>query len=400
MLKSLNQKGVVQIFFILLLLAGIIAGVYLVQKTQIFKPKAYNTPVMEKLITIPRGLIDTETSGTSPQWFSLSSPTGSSKVEPTEGVKLAVADILGSQTNSGWLYLASVIPDQNGITFWFSITKIHENTALLYGVTDTTSNQYYSGFILGGTIQTSDQQEYMISYSFNGKQLVKVYQEKHSDGILNTGLGLEINLPWPSTQDSQRRYIQMQHLPWNGDIIWESGDGVIPMAEDLLSWYISFTFDKRIWMDVQKFNLPTSTSQISKAINHRWGSFILTQDAGELPAGTQGVWWEILDDQNSRRGEGFTNFDLKQPGSLGFQQTKNDFRIIPLEIFDSGNKKYLRKYKLIQEDLGIDLVMETIIPNQENAVTGRYFYEGVVKVFNTSDEEVGFGMLEQTHNEE
>lgn len=35
-----NQKGVAHIFFILILLAGIIAGVYLVQKTQVFKPKA------------------------------------------------------------------------------------------------------------------------------------------------------------------------------------------------------------------------------------------------------------------------------------------------------------------------------------------------------------------------
>lgn len=37
---SSNQRGVVQLFFLLILLAGIIAGLYLVQNTQIFKPKA------------------------------------------------------------------------------------------------------------------------------------------------------------------------------------------------------------------------------------------------------------------------------------------------------------------------------------------------------------------------
>lgn len=42
----MGQKGITQIFLILLLLAGIIGGVYLVQKTQIFKPKAYDLPLV------------------------------------------------------------------------------------------------------------------------------------------------------------------------------------------------------------------------------------------------------------------------------------------------------------------------------------------------------------------
>lgn len=42
----LNQKGVVQLFLIIILLLGIIALVYLVQKTQIFKPKAYYVPTI------------------------------------------------------------------------------------------------------------------------------------------------------------------------------------------------------------------------------------------------------------------------------------------------------------------------------------------------------------------
>lgn len=35
-----NQKGIAHILLIIILILGIIAGVYLVQKTQIFKPKA------------------------------------------------------------------------------------------------------------------------------------------------------------------------------------------------------------------------------------------------------------------------------------------------------------------------------------------------------------------------
>ncbi|MEK7617299.1 MAG: hypothetical protein AAB414_04545 [Patescibacteria group bacterium] len=39
MLK-LSERGAIQFIVLLILLLGIIAGVYLVQKTQIFKPKA------------------------------------------------------------------------------------------------------------------------------------------------------------------------------------------------------------------------------------------------------------------------------------------------------------------------------------------------------------------------
>ena len=44
-MPKLGQKGVVQIAFVLILLAGIVAGVYLVQHTQIFKPKAASVPI-------------------------------------------------------------------------------------------------------------------------------------------------------------------------------------------------------------------------------------------------------------------------------------------------------------------------------------------------------------------
>lgn len=43
MFKILNsQKGIIQILFLIILLIGIVAGVYLVQHTQIFKPRAYD----------------------------------------------------------------------------------------------------------------------------------------------------------------------------------------------------------------------------------------------------------------------------------------------------------------------------------------------------------------------
>lgn len=49
---KLNQKGVVIQAIILVVVAiGIIAGVYLVQKTQIFKPKASVNPIIFKSST-------------------------------------------------------------------------------------------------------------------------------------------------------------------------------------------------------------------------------------------------------------------------------------------------------------------------------------------------------------
>ncbi len=39
-LNNMNQKGIAHILLIIILIIGIIAGVYLVQRTQIFKPKA------------------------------------------------------------------------------------------------------------------------------------------------------------------------------------------------------------------------------------------------------------------------------------------------------------------------------------------------------------------------
>lgn len=49
---KLNQKGVVvQALILILVVIGIIVGVYLVQKTQIFKPKASVSPITFKSST-------------------------------------------------------------------------------------------------------------------------------------------------------------------------------------------------------------------------------------------------------------------------------------------------------------------------------------------------------------
>ena len=343
------------------------------------------------------------TSGVSPTFFTLTAASSASLQEPQEGQKLSVAEILAAPTNSGWLYFADTKPDGNGITFWASITKIRNLTGLLYGIADTVNKNYYSGFLAGGTIQTSTTQSYSAEYSASDGRF-KAYQTTKPIGFSNVGLGLEADLPYPSSQNPGRRFINTQNYPWNGDVIWESGDGVIPMSSGLNSWYLSFTFDRRVWMDVQKFNIPdlAPPGNLLKSPNHRWGSFILTKEVqkpsgGILPIGTQGVWWEILDAQNQRQPGGFTNFDLLIPGLI--QLTQGDFSIEPIETFNSGNKTYLKKYRLIQNALGIDLVMETTIPNQENFVLGAYFYEGTVKVFSAIGELVGTGMLEQTHSE-
>ncbi|MEK7510578.1 MAG: Ig-like domain-containing protein [Patescibacteria group bacterium] len=337
----------------------------------------------------------TTCSGTAPATFSLLSVASDQPPppqEPTEGVKLSVDQILGAPTNSGWVYIANTVPDASGITFWASIAKNRENTYLVYGIADTINQTYYSGFLPSGTIATSQEQFYMASYSYQGRQLIKASQ-------LDTAgtLGLEVDLPWPSLANPQRRYALTKNFPLDGYPIWESGDGVIPMTGDFRSWYLSFLFEGKIWLDVQKFNV--SEGQSSQPPNHRWGSFILQQPGGGLSARTRGVWWEILDAQGKRQKGGFTNFDLKDIPSSFQQTTKDDFTIIPIETYNSGNKVYLKKWRFVQSDLKIDLLMETNIPNQENKVMGKYFYEGAIKVFHPDGAQIGTGMLEQTHNE-
>lgn len=50
--KALNQKGFIpQLLVVILLLAGIVAGYFLLQNTQIFKSKATNPPIVAKTVT-------------------------------------------------------------------------------------------------------------------------------------------------------------------------------------------------------------------------------------------------------------------------------------------------------------------------------------------------------------
>ena len=75
---------------------------------------------------------------------------------------------------------------------------------------------------------------------------------------------------------------------------------------------------------------------------------------------------------------------------------------IPLETYTTLHKTYLKKLRLQQSALGVDLILETVLDNQEyTALPGHYFYEGAVRVLDpVSGAQVGTGMLEQTHNQQ
>lgn len=134
----------------------------------------------------------------------------------------------------------------------------------------------------------------------------------------------------------------------------------------------------------------------------RWGSFVLNKKVGILPAGTAGIAWEILDQNNQRQPGGYTNVDLLVPGLPQFTAKKAQIEmgeIEEIEHWDSGHKTYLKRWKMSYPG-GVELLFETVIPDQENELIGNYFYEGMIKVINPkTGEVVGTGMLEQTHDE-
>ncbi|MBU2578654.1 hypothetical protein KKA09_00855 [Patescibacteria group bacterium] len=136
-------------------------------------------------------------------------------------------------------------------------------------------------------------------------------------------------------------------------------------------------------------------------INHRWMSFILNKPTGLLPAGTVGVGWEILDANNQRQPGGYTNVDLLIPGYPQITASESQINLLKideLQTWNSGHKIYLKKWKLIYP--GIKLLFETLILNQENGIMNNYFYEGAIKVMNLeTGEQIGTGILEQTHDE-
>lgn len=320
--------------------------------------------------------------------------------ESKEGYPYPPSEILhfNERYNSGWFYLASTVPDENGIVFWtapvrsFSREPVDATAELLYGITKTQTGEHYFRFLQGGSF-SEDSNKVNLSYSQGGQELLRFQQT--GDNL--DEFQLTVNLPWVGGES----YQVTRSITFNKPIIYESGDGVIPIGGGVESLCVSLALEQGIWTDFQKFDLEAYNREVIRLlnVNHRWGCFMLTEAVGSLPAGTVGVYWEILDDQNKRQPGGFTNFDLLVPGNP--QVTKEDFLIEEIEHWHSSHKAYLRKWGLKQPGLGVNLVLETIVPNQENYVAGRYFYEGIAKAYNPSNpqRQVGTGMLEQTHDE-
>jgi|GEM_PF-2911336 len=299
--------------------------------------------------------------------------------------------------NSGWFYIAQTIPE-NGVSFWVAAMRSISTTAsdpsaqLLYGITNTNTGEYYPGFISNGIFSESPDKTDLY-YEFNSKKILEFRQ-------IGTNLGafeLKLDLPWGTNS-----YQKTKTLTSSKPVIYESGDGVIPMDNGIDSLYASIITDQGYWIDSQKFNIASVLEALSKLkANHRWMSFVLNKSVGILPAGTAGVTWEILDANDARRPGGFTNVDLLIPGSkqLTALNALTDMKIDSIETWKGVEKTYLKKWKLILPG-GMELVFETLVPNQENNVLGNYFYEGAVKVLNPSTGEVvGTGMFEATHSE-
>lgn len=302
------------------------------------------------------------------------------------------------EQNSGWFYVAQTIPE-NGIAFWaaavrsISTNSTDTSAQLLYGITNTNTGEYYPGFLNGGSFfESSD--EVNLFYQKNGKKLVE-FKQKGKD---LSKFELKVNLPWNGDSLQTTKTLTLSR-----PVLYESGDGIIPISEGVDSLYASMITDQGFWIDFQKFNIVSPSQATSRfEANHRWGSFVLNKKVGILPAGTAGIAWEILDQNNQRQPGGYTNVDLLVPGLPQFTAKKAQIEmgeIEEIEHWDSGHKTYLKRWKMSYPG-GVELLFETVIPDQENELIGNYFYEGMIKVINPkTGEVVGTGMLEQTHNE-
>lgn len=305
--------------------------------------------------------------------------------------------------NSGWIYIAHPRP-LNNKTFWIamvrsaSITSADDSAHLIYGIGDTRSGDYYSNTLAGSLVESSNKLN--VSFKYNEKTVIKFSQV----GANIQEIQLATDLPYKAN-----RYRINETISFDTPVLYESGDGMVPMAPGLNSLYVSLvSFNKDYWVDFQKFQVGSLDKVLSKlTANHRWGSFILNElnwSSDSLKKGTVGVYWEILDSKGNRQPGGYTNFDLLSPRQS--QKTSEDFEIKEISCWNSGHKTYLRRYEIIQKDFGVHLVAETIQPNQEftllNPISGKpiYFYEGAVKILDPATNRLlGFGMLEQTHNE-
>ncbi len=327
----------------------------------------------------------------------ISSPyfkVATSHINPEEALRF------NPKKNSGWVYIAQTVPDYYGRTFWVAAVRSLSTNAtdtsaqLLYGITNARTGTYYPGFLDGGSF-SEDPNKVNITYVKSGKTILKFWQTKTDLSEFR----LEVSLP----SSTGGYYKTTKTLTLKRPILYESGDGIVPMGGGIDSLYVSLIPEGGFWIDFQKFNISSLLQMQSRygGINHRWMSFILNKPIGLLPAGTVGVGWEILDANNQRQPGGYTNVDLLIPGYPQITASESQINLLKideLQTWNSGHKTYLKKWKIIYP--GIELLFETLIPNQENKIINNYFYEGAIKVMNPkTGEQIGTGMLEQTHNE-
>lgn len=302
--------------------------------------------------------------------------------------------------NSGWFYYASPA-DETGQAFWvsavrtFSTSPTDTTAQLMYGITNVNDGTYVSGnYLQGSFTESADATD--LSFVHNGNTLVSFKQDQNDPNAFHLELDIQRNA------GHTLRVSRTVHL-LNGRLLYESGDGNVPMTPSFDSLYVSAPMQEGDWVDFQKFNPELAAGQASSSLegsrgaNHRWGSFILEEGSGTLPPGTAVVFWEILDTNDQRQEGGFTNIDLLLPS--GEQVTRNDFQIVPVSYY-KGGKMYLQEFRLIQADLGLDVTIKTVIPNQDNNFSSGagQFYEGATTVRDQTGVK-GRGMLEETHNE-
>ena len=309
--------------------------------------------------------------------------------------------------NSSWFYLAHPVPEE-GITFWIAIERsfstqlVDDSARLLYGITEPERNYMYGDTLEGSFSESLNKVD--ITFNFAGIKVVEFSQV--NDDL--SEFKLKFNLPWAGPPGTKMDRLLMERtLTFKRPIIYGKGKGVIPI-EGVDFLYLSLPLEEGFLVEFQRFDLPSSVLAPSFRFgsldsNHHWGYFRLDEDVGPFPKGTIGLYWEIFD-KNEKVQQ--TNFDFLIPGET--QKTTEDFQIEEIDYWNSGNKTYLKKWRLIQKDLGIDLIFETLIPNQEQIVrvitpkfpNWFYFYEGAVKVIErNSGREVGWGMFEETHDE-
>jgi len=305
--------------------------------------------------------------------------------------------------NSGWFYIAQTVP-KNNKTFWVAAirsasTKPQDTSAhLLYAITDIATGSYTQGIVPGTFTESATSTDLVFHYQ--GKPILRFYE---IDPLYAGGKAMAHRFSLTST------FLPSHTLNFWEPFLYESGDGIVPMTKTLNSLYVSLApLGNTFWADFQKFNIGQVSSSISplssmrglsNGPNHRWGSVILNSTTGSLPGGTSIVYWDIFDANGNRQPGGFTNIDVLLPG--GPQKSKLSFSVKELAYWQGSEKTYLKKWRLTQKGLGVDLIIETVIPNQEFKIPGVLnFYEGAVRVYDpVSGAQVGSGMWEQTHDE-